>query len=70
MENHVRAFICYEDVGISIPNPKTVTRISGSAEDMGRLIAYAIQSGIEVSGLLPGEYEKYIAMDLASDVTL
>jgi hypothetical protein len=64
------SFVCCEDVGIGISNPGTVTRISGSVEDMERLIAYALQSGIEVSGLLSGECEKYLSMDLASEVTL
>lgn len=36
-------------------------------EDMECLIAYSLQRGMQVDGLLPGESEKYLAMDLASD---
>lgn len=65
--DRVYSFACYEEIGISIPNPKSLTRLSGPAEVMERIIAFALQNGIEVVDLQPGEYDKYIAMDLLSE---
>ena len=50
-----------------IPAHRPTVSISGSEEDMECLIAYSLQRGMQVDGLLPGESEKYLAMDLASD---
>lgn len=57
-------FEVYEDIGIGIPNPRTVTKVTGSPEDLERFIAFCVQSGYEVHGLTEEEKEKYLKFEV------
>jgi hypothetical protein len=58
------SFEAYEDIGIGITNPRNVTKVSGSPEDLERFLAFAIQSGLEVSGLTEEERQKYLKFEV------
>jgi hypothetical protein len=57
-------FEVFETIGIGIPNPRSVTRITGPPEKMERLIAFLLQSGEEVSGITEEERQRYLAMEI------
>jgi hypothetical protein len=55
---NIVGFEVYEKVAFGITNPGNVTRITGTPEDMERLIAFCIQSGLEVAGITEEEKDK------------
>ena len=57
-------FEIYENIGIGIPNPEPITKITGSPEDLERLIAFCVQSGYEVQDLSEEEKEKYLNFEV------
>ncbi len=60
----MKSFEIYENIGIGIPNPKTVAKVTGSPEDLERLLAFSLQSGLEVHGLTEEEKQKYLNLDV------
>lgn len=55
-------FVAYEDIAIGVPNPMVVIK-TGSPEGLERLLAFALQSGLEVEGITEEERKKYLEMD-------
>ena len=50
--------------GIGIVNPIPVVILTGSYEDLERLLAFAIQCGMELHGLTDENRKKYLEMDI------
>jgi hypothetical protein len=57
------SFEAYENIGIGITNPRSVTKFTGPPEDLEKLIAVWIQSGYEVDGITEEEKQKYLDFD-------
>ena len=62
--NCVKAFSCFETVSIGIFNPRTIVRFTGPPDQLEMLIAFAVQTEMEVNGLTDEERDKYLKMDL------
>lgn len=61
MFNDIKGFSAFEEIGLSIPNPRSCYSISGPAEEIERYLALAFQLelGLEIQGLTDEEVEKY-----------
>jgi hypothetical protein len=64
MKKEIIGFKCYEDVDVGISNPESCKRLEGSPEDIERIIAFALQGGVEVFGLSENERQKYLKLEI------
>lgn len=57
------SFEAVEDLGIGIPNPRTVRKFTGPPEMLERLIAFWVQNGYS-DGLTEEEKAKYLKIEV------
>lgn len=62
--DRIIAFAAYEDQSIGIVNITSYLKIKGTAENIERLIAFALQSGMDVDGLTESEHENLLALEI------
>ena len=62
--DRIIAFTAYENQSIGIVNITSYLKIKGTAENIERLIAFALQSGIDVDGLTESERETLLALEI------